>query len=167
MDEYNAGDLKQASALAAIAAGVLYNAHLFEEVVEARNFNENILENLSNGVISLDLSLQVTKTNAAARRILHLSEESHIGSAALDILGPENSWVLDSLVTRSIDSTGIQWTDRDLKLGDGKGATVNISAVPLDNAEGKPIGFMLVIEDITREKTDQGYHGQVHVRAGG
>ena len=46
------GDLKQASALAAITLqSVLYNARLFEEVVEARNFNENILENLSNGVI--------------------------------------------------------------------------------------------------------------------
>ena len=47
--EYMAGDLMQASSLAAIAAAVLYNARLFEEVVEARNFNENILENLTNG----------------------------------------------------------------------------------------------------------------------
>jgi PAS domain S-box-containing protein len=155
-DEYTAGDLTQASALAAIAAEVLYNARLFEEVVEAKNFNENILENLSNGVITLDLALRVTKTNAAARRILHLAERSIVGTSIADFFTDENAWVLGPLSPGKIGEEGVHWADRDIKLGKGEGITVNLSAVPLKNVDGKHIGYMLVFEDITREKRIKG-----------
>jgi adenylate cyclase len=155
-DEYTAGDLTQASALAAIAAEVLYNARLFEEVVEAKNFNENILENLSNGVITLDLALLVTKTNAAARRILHLAERSIVGTSIADFFTDENAWVLNPLSPGKIGEEGVHWADRDIKLGKDEGITVNLSAVPLRNVDGKHIGYMLVLEDITREKRIKG-----------
>jgi len=155
-DEYTAGDLMQASALAAIAAEVLYNARLFEEVVEARNFNENILENLSNGVITLDRDLCVTKTNAAARRILRLGDRPTLGTSITEIFTDENAWILAPLLSRKVGPAGLHWADRDIKLGQGEGVTVNLSAVPLDNVEGNTIGTMLVIEDITREKRIKG-----------
>jgi adenylate cyclase len=155
-DEFTAGDLKQASALAAIAAQVLYNARLFEEVVEARNFNENILENLSNGVITLDLSLRVSKTNAAARRILHLNDHHLVDTLIGDFFTNENAWVLEPLSPDRIRSEGVHWADRDLRLGKDEGITVNLSAVPLSNVDGGHIGYMLVFEDITREKRIKG-----------
>jgi adenylate cyclase len=155
-DEYTAGDLMQASALAAIAAEVLYNARLFEEVVEARNFNENILENLSNGVITLDRALRVTKTNAAARRILRLGDRPFLGTSITEVFTDENAWILAPLSSGKIGPEGVHWADRDIKLGKDEGVTVNLSAVPLDNVEGTPIGTMLVIEDITREKRIKG-----------
>ena len=154
-DEYTAGDLKQASALAAIAAEVIYNARLFEEVVEARNFSENILENLSNGVITLDLSLRITKTNAAARRILELSDAQIVGTPLRNVLASDNSWIVEPLIEGEMGHNGVYWTDRDIMLGNAC-VTVNISAVPLDNVEGRQIGFMLVLEDITREKRIKG-----------
>ncbi|MEM7171484.1 MAG: adenylate/guanylate cyclase domain-containing protein, partial [Pseudomonadota bacterium] len=155
-DLFSAGDLKQATAMAAIAAEILYNAHLFQEVVEARNYNENILENLSNGVITLDLALCVTKANAAARRILQQDEQKLLGTAIGDLFTGENTWIAEPFNQNSIGKRGIYWTDRDLKIGDAEGVTVNLSAVPLENVEHRQIGFMLILEDITREKRIKG-----------
>ena len=42
--------------------------------------------------------------------------------------------------------------DTDFELPDGTAAAVNLTAAPLFETAGKPIGCMLVLEDITREK---------------
>ncbi|MEM7221863.1 MAG: adenylate/guanylate cyclase domain-containing protein [Pseudomonadota bacterium] len=154
--EFTAGDLKQAYALATIAATVLYNARLYEEVVEARNFNESILENLSNGVITLNLLLGVTKTNAAARRILRLEQQPLVGSPISNLLGSENAWLLQPLSNGRIAEDGVHWADRDIVLKGGARVTVNLSVVPLRNVEQQQIGYMMVLEDITREKRIKG-----------
>lgn len=155
-DEYSAGDLMQASALAAIAAEVLYNARLYEEVLEAKNFNDIILENLTNGVITLDLSLRVTKTNEAARRILHLSDRPLIGQPIAAFLGEKNSWIFEPLASGRLSPAGVHWADKDIDLENNEHLTVNLSAVPLENVDGQKIGYMLVLEDITREKRIKG-----------
>jgi adenylate cyclase len=60
-------------------------------------------------------------------------------------------------VTRSLDyvaSMGASdyHADTDFELPDGTAAAVNLTAAPLFESEGKAIGCMLVLEDITREK---------------
>jgi adenylate cyclase len=150
--EFSAGDLKQASTLGFVAAAVLHNAQLFEEVVEIKNFNENILENLSNGVITLDLSLNISKTNAAARRILRLGDRQLRGAPISDIFKGENAWIPDMLSIGKAGTKEELWVEKDIHLDKGQRVTVNLSAVPLTNVERKHIGFMLVLEDITREK---------------
>ena len=154
--EFTAGDLKQAYALATITAAVLYNARLYEEVVEARNFNESILENLSNGVITLNLLLGVTKTNAAARRILQLDDRPLLGTSIGSLLESENAWVLQPLSGGQMEDDGVHWADRDIVLKGGARVTVNLSVVPLRNVEQQQIGYMMVLEDITREKRIKG-----------
>jgi len=154
--EFTAADLKRASTLASMAAAALRNALLFEEVLEIKNYNEMILENLSNGVITLDRTGQITKTNAAALRMLGRRDEDPTARSVEDVFRDRNAWVLDSVaaVTRGEGQSTL--INKELWQEDGRPLTVNLTVLPLANVERETIGTMLVLEDVTREKRIRG-----------
>ena len=154
--EFKAGDLKQAMALASVAAAALHNARLFEEVVEVKNYNENVLENLSNGVITLDLSRRIAKTNAAALRILCRNDTNLVGLPISDLFFGANGWLLDCVSQVMGSGIGGNWLEKELHLDGDDQISINLTVVPLTNMEGLSFGCMLVIEDITREKRIRG-----------
>ena len=81
----------------------LENAKLFEDVQNTKNYNESVLESMSNGVITVDEHHQIITCNSAGRRILQVREEDIIGQSADDFFGGVNDWVLDSV--RAVDET--------------------------------------------------------------
>lgn len=153
--EFTAGDLKQAMALASVAAAALHNSRLFEEVVEVKNYNENVLENMSNGVVTMDLSRHIAKTNAAALRILRREGEQLTGLAVSDVFSGVNGWLIDCVSQVMDGNEGGHWLEKELRIDDDR-ISINLTVVPLTNVEGSNIGCMLVIEDITREKRIRG-----------
>ena len=151
--EFSAGDLKQATALASVTAAALYNAHLFEEVVAAKDFSESILQNLSNGVIVLDLAQRVAETNPAALRILARPDSDLGGKTVADVFGKDNGWVLECMSGATRSGTPSVSVDKELVLPGGRGGvSVNLTVVPLGQQEWSDIGYLLILEDITREK---------------
>jgi len=149
---FGPADEKRLLALCAQAAVSIENAQFFGQVNAARNYNEGILRSMSNGVVTMDASWTITKVNQAASRILRLAEKELEGRTAQDALGGRNGWILDSLAkVRSSGETDIT-VDADLLLAGHEAISVNLTAVPLVTAHDQPMGYMLVIEDITREK---------------
>ncbi len=145
-------DEKRLLALCAQAAVSIENAQLFGQVNAARNYNEGILRSMSNGVVTMDASWTITKVNQAAARILRRAGEDLEGRTAQEALGERNQWILNSLEkVRSSGATDIT-VDTDLLLEDREAVSVNLTAVPLVTTQDRPIGCMLVIEDISREK---------------
>ena len=59
-------DQRRLEMLAAQSAIALDNARLFREVLDERNYSENVLRSLSDGVITLDTSHNIVKLNDAA-----------------------------------------------------------------------------------------------------
>lgn len=145
-------DEKRLVALCAQAAISIENAQLFEQVKTAHNYNEGILRSMSNGVITMDAAFTVTKINQAATRILRATAVQLEGKTPREILGERNSWILGSLdKVRSTGKTDIT-VDTDLLLDSNEAVSINLTAVPLVTTQDNPIGYMLVIEDISREK---------------
>jgi adenylate cyclase len=145
-------DVRRAKAFCAQIAVAIQNAQLFSDVLSLKNYNESILKSLSNGVITLDQNLHIVKINEAAQRILGTTADDVLNRPAAQVFGNRNPWV-----TRSLDyvvSIGASdyHADTDFQLPDGTSAAINLTAAPLFETEGKPIGCMLVLEDITREK---------------
>ena len=127
------------------------------EIVAVKNFNENILQNLSNGVITLDSALRVTKVNRAALRILgRAAGDEPLGIAVSDLFGPANQWVLDSLAEVVDDGQPDVQLDREIDLAEAGRVSVNVTAVPLASLDPSARDYMLVLEDITREKRIRG-----------
>ena len=149
---FGPSDERRLVALCAQAAVSIENAQLFEQVDAARNYNEGILRSMSNGVVTMDASWTITKVNQAAARILRRTEEDLQGKTPQEVFGERNAWILKSLEkVRSSGKTDIS-VDTDLLLEDRRAVSINLSTVPLVTTQDQPIGYMLVMEDISREK---------------
>lgn len=144
-------DERLLQAFTAQASIALENARLFEEVLNARNFNEGILQSLTNAVITLDMGMHITKINEAAKRIFGLTDAvigHHIGT----VLGHANPWIEESLRRASRNGKADLAMDQEVILGGDRFLAVNLATAPLNDIHDDPIGVMLVVEDITREK---------------
>lgn len=149
---FTANDQRRLAALCAQAAVSIENAQLFEDVSNARNYNESILRSMSNGVLTLDKANVISKVNQSALRILQRAGTEMVNRRVGDVFGGRNSWVTNSLDkvlrTGRIDNT----VDSDLLLDGRRAVSVNMTAVPLQDLRDEQLGSMLIMEDITREK---------------
>jgi adenylate cyclase len=149
---FTQNDIRRLKAFSADIAIAIQNARLFSDVLTLKNYNESILKSLSNGVITLDQQLIIVKVNEAAQRILRIPSEAMIGRSAERVLGNLNAWITRSLEYVVRMGATDYHADTDLLLSDGERGAVNLTAAPVVDTEGKSIGYMLVLEDITREK---------------
>lgn len=150
--QFTHADIRRLKAFSAGIAVALENARLFSDVLALKNYNESILKSLSNGVVTLDRQCVVVKVNEAGQRILGLSSEAIVDRPAEQVFGNSNAWITRSLeFVKRIGATDYH-ADTDLRLPDGGTASVNLTAAPFVDIEGTSIGYMLVFEDITREK---------------
>ncbi len=129
----------------------LENAKLFADVQAMKNYNEAMLESMSNGVITLDETGKIATCNAACARILKIVAKDVLHRPAAEFFTGDNAWVMDKLqqVTDSDEQQAMM--DAPLRAGEEK-LSVNFTAQPLLNIDQKRIGSMIVIEDISSEK---------------
>ncbi|MDX1402000.1 MAG: GAF domain-containing protein, partial [Kiloniellales bacterium] len=149
---FTALDETRLKAFSAQAAVALENAKLFQDVLELKNYNEGILKSLSNGVATVDPNFVVTKINEAALQILGCLEESLLGRPVTQVFSNANNWILKSLSYVEKTNASDYPADAELMREDGSIISVNLTVAPLIDVNGKSIGFLLVFEDLTREK---------------
>lgn len=151
-----ATDEARLRAFSSQASVAIENAQMFDEILTMKNYNESMLESMSNGVVSLDSELKVVTCNAAARRILKLTADHLINQpAGMFFCGP-NDWVLKR-VAKVIETRQPELAmDTDVCLGTGDKASINLTVAPLTDANRDLIGTLLVLEDITSEKRMKG-----------
>jgi adenylate cyclase len=129
----------------------LENAKLFADVQAMKNYNEAMLESMSNGLITLDAAGKIATCNGACSRILKVAAGDMLHRTAAEYFTGENSWIVDKL--QLVIDTGEQQTmvDAPLQVGEEK-LSVNLTVQPLLNIDHKRIGSMIVLEDISSEK---------------
>ncbi len=129
----------------------LENAKLFADVQAMKNYNEAMLESMSNGLITLDAQERVATCNAAGLRILQTTAKEIVHASVADFFGANNAWVLDKL--KLVAETGEQQISVDAPLQVGEATlSVNFTVQPLLNVDQQRIGSMIVLEDISSEK---------------
>lgn len=129
----------------------LENAKLFADVQAMKNYNESMLESMSNGVITLDENEKIVTCNAAGLRLLKLHPSQILLKTAVDFFSGNNAWVLDKLKRVSEGASSELLMDAELVIGEER-LSVNLTLQPLLSAEGKRIGSMLLLENISNEK---------------
>jgi adenylate cyclase len=149
---FNHEDESRLKAFTAQVAIALENAKLFDDVQRIKNYNESMLQSMSNGVITMDDTGVIVTCNAASLKITDTIEEEVIGKLAEDYFGVENQWVIDKLIKVSEASTSDMTVDAKL-IFNGKDVSANVTILPLlSNEENKKLGSMIMIEDISSEK---------------
>jgi adenylate cyclase len=129
----------------------LENAKLFDDVQNMKNYNEGILESMSNGVVTLDEDEKIVTCNAAGRRILRLDASEIVDRHAEDFFAGANAWVLDKLRRVQETQAADVSMDAELLFG-GDTLSVNVNVLPLLSVEKKKLGSLIMIEDISNEK---------------
>ena len=129
----------------------LENTKLFADVQSMKNYNESMLESMSNGLITLDENERIVTCNAAGLRILKVHAGEVLHKPVAEFFAGENAWVPEKL--KQVTESGQQQTSMDapLQVADDT-LSVNLTVQPLLDAEQKHIGSMFVIEDISSEK---------------
>ncbi|HYR05272.1 MAG TPA: adenylate/guanylate cyclase domain-containing protein, partial [Gallionella sp.] len=129
----------------------LENAKLFADVQAMKNYNDAMLESMSNGLITLDENDRIATCNAAGLRILKARTEEVLRKPVAEFFVDANTWILEKL--RQVAESGQQQTSMDAPLQvAGETLSVNLTVQPLLNIDQKHIGSMFVIEDISNEK---------------
>ena len=129
----------------------LENAKLFADVQAMKNYNEAMLESMSNAVITLDENERIVTCNAAGLRILKVAPNQIIHRTVLEFFGVDNPWIVEKMKRVAETSVPEMLMDAELMVNNEPVST-NINLQPLLSADGKRIGTMALLENISNEK---------------
>lgn len=129
----------------------LENAKLFDSVQSMKNYNESMLESMSNGVITLDENERIITCNAAGVEIMGLKAYEILGKEAQDFFTEKNAWVLEKLAQMKETGSSNYFADVELESANAT-LNVNLTLTPLMSGDNHRLGSMILIEDISSEK---------------
>ncbi|MBI5622955.1 MAG: GAF domain-containing protein [Elusimicrobia bacterium] len=148
---FSGEDESRLRAFTAQIAIALENAKLFADVQNMKNYNESMLQSMSNGVVTLDEEGKVVTCNAAGLRILKAEPSGIVGRPVDAYFSNGASWIVDKVrrvgETQQADVT----MDAELCLDHTK-VSANVTVLPLVSAAAKKLGTMIIIDDISGEK---------------
>ncbi len=121
-----------------------------QESEQRRRYTEIILQNVSAGVISLDENGQITTINRFAEKLLNINKSLFVGLNFRDVLSPVQAAIIDGFI-EELQITGKSTVEQHLKLNVlGKNYSLLVNFTPLKDEEEKPIGFVLVFDNLTK-----------------
>lgn len=128
------------------------NAKLFDDVQNIKNYNESILESMTNGVITTDGEGRIVTCNAAGCRIFRTGLDGVLDRPAEDFFTGANAWLVEKI--KGVTDSGSEeiLLDAALSVGAGDRLSVNVTVMPLASANEKTLGALVMIEDISSEK---------------
>jgi len=148
---FSAEDESRLKAFTAQVAIALENAKLFDDVQKIKNYNENMLESMSNGVITLDDHDIIVTCNSAGARIIKLAPAAILGSSAAEFFAGKNAWIVERIKKVQVEKAANVAMDVEIVFGD-RPISVNLTVLPLTSGDGNQLGTLLMIEDISTEK---------------
>jgi adenylate cyclase len=149
---FTAEDEARLKAFTAQVSIALENAKLFDDVQNMKNYNQSMLESMSNGVITLTEDGRIHTCNAAGYRILKAREADVIGKTAAEFFTGANAWLVDRL--KALEAPGAKsdvLMDAAMEAR-GEKLSVNLTLQQLVSLKGKRLGSLLMIENISSEK---------------
>jgi two-component system nitrogen regulation sensor histidine kinase NtrY len=121
-----------------------------QESEQRRRYSEIILQNVSAGVISLDDHGQITTINHFAEKLLSIDKSLFIGLNFNDVLPPHQAAIIDGFI-EELQVTGKITVEQHIKINVlGKNYSLLINFTRLEDEEGKPVGFVLVFDNLTK-----------------
>ena len=145
-------------AISGYVAVAIENALLLEEqarrakeLARLKDFNENIIESISVGVMVVNLHGRITNWNGALEQIYGLKREEVIGRRIAEVFQSEMLRALRDLMSRG------EWREGEpaniykfrAQTPDGRDLTLNISLAALQSKTAKIEGSLIAIEDVT------------------
>ena len=158
-------DVALAETVASPLAIALENARLYASLQaraaqyqRLKDFNENIVESLSVGIVVLDMEGRVQSWNTQLELALHISRENAVGRLVDEMLPASLVERIDSCVDESGSGTVHKFVLRSHELpeefrpqdpADNADRVINLAVAPLVAKGFEPVGRLLIVDDVT------------------
>lgn len=141
-----AGQLfQQRNALETAHAGLRRH---FEELADLKSYTDSILQSLTSGIITLDLDGRVVTMNPAAELLTGLFGPEARGRYCTEVFSHSPDMVeilMETLASRA----GVANASLTLCKRNGASLPIELSTAPLGRADGKDLGIVAVVKDVT------------------
>jgi len=158
-EPFNSEDLGLLTAVAGQVATAIENGRLYrqlhlkaEELGRLREFNENILESLDDGLVVFDADERIVRWNRALESFYGVAREAAIGRLLGDIFDPPFVEALRAARHEHPYGATLYRVPLSSRENETPRLLVNATEVPLQNSSGDDdavVGMLLLIEDIT------------------
>jgi len=149
-------DMALLAAVAAQAATALENGRLYQqlrmkadELQRLRDFSENILESLNDGLIVVNRENRVVRWNRRLEELYGTRHEDAVGRQLHDVFDPTVNELLASASRESAEGAAFYRIPLARRREGGRRLLVNLATTPLRDADGAIAGTIIVIEDIS------------------
>ena len=143
-------DISSLQILANQAARVIENTLLYQEIIEQRNFVEDVLRYMSNGLITTNENGNITSINKAAIEILKLNEFNIIGKN-IELIFNDHKKLLDNIIDKVSKKGYYHGFDISVKINN-EIKYFNINVTLIKSGDNKVNGSVIVLQDITNKK---------------
>ncbi len=121
-----------------------------QESEQRRRYTEIILHNVSAGVISMDEHGKITTINRFAEKLLNIDTSLFLGLSYTDVLPPSQASIVQGFIDE-LQITGKITVEEHIKLNVmGKSYSLLINFTGLEDEEDRPVGFVLVFDNLTK-----------------
>jgi two-component system, NtrC family, sensor kinase len=150
-------DLTLLNAVAAQVATAIENGRLYQQLREKaleldrmREFSENVIQSLQDGLLVVDLDGTVLRWNPALQEIYGVGAAEAVGRRLDTLFDPEFLVVLRTAPRPAGEAALVYRTPIASRHPDGvRRVLVNAAMVPLKTSEGGQAGSVIILEDIT------------------
>jgi two-component system sensor histidine kinase AtoS len=147
-DIYSIEDINFLSTIGNQVAVAIQNAKLYNQILQIKEYNENILEQMANGVITVDKEMNITTFNKKARELINIHSWTVIGKK-IDMIQNEIAGLIHETLKSEKGFSNIEtylFTNKGLRI------PINCSTSLLKDHQGKIIGALAVFTDLTEIK---------------
>jgi PAS domain S-box-containing protein len=142
------------SVVAGQLAIIIENVQLFQQTESLRAFNENIIQNMTNGLVAVNMAGEITAINPAAARLLSVAPETTLRQPLAQAL--PNAEALAEIFNQTLQS-GQSQPRKEINVAhaDDQDIPVAVSTAPLS---GMNAGAVAVLEDLSEIKALEAEH---------
>lgn len=149
-------DMALLSAVAAQAATALENGRLYrelrtkaDELDRMRQFSENILESLNDGLAVLDRNGRVVRWNRQLEELYGIRHEHAVGRAAEDLFDAQIVDMIRGLAGGAPEGAAYYRVPLATRHETPRRLLVNLGTTPLRDSHSNVVGSILILEDIS------------------
>jgi two-component system sensor histidine kinase PilS (NtrC family) len=122
-----------------------------QNLAELRALNQNVVESIPSGLITLSPAGTATFVNPAGSFILRMDAQSVVGLSIAELGFYSDAEWLNARETLTIDAV-VRSEKDDFVIGD-ETRTIGFAVTPLNSIDGKASGYTLIFQDLTEMKT--------------
>ena len=120
----------------------------FQELADLKSYTESIVTSVTSGIVTVDLDGRVVTLNPAAERLTGFFAGEAAGRYCTEVFSgtPEIGELVKEALASRVPIANVPVTFRR---GTGPGRPVEVSTAPLKGSDGKDLGVVAVLRDLT------------------